>query len=231
MPAPRTGAAQWFVFGGQVFDITAATSSIIRARPRETVGLPVGPWARAYGLDRDPGSDNATIPLLGPGPGFNRAYAMTTNLTQPLIIAALPVTGDEPAALLIDGTHRLYKGARHRSRAAARLGAHPGRDPRDPRPARKPGAARLARAWDGAGDDRHAHRQHLAPRHPRPRSPARGLRRIHLWRPDGEGLHLRHPGDRRAAPPPSPRTCSPPSTTPPAPTRPPSWPASTGRGP
>jgi hypothetical protein len=48
-------------------------------------------------------------PLLGPGPGFNRAYAMTTDLTQPVIIATLPVTGDEPAPLLIDGTHRLYK--------------------------------------------------------------------------------------------------------------------------
>jgi hypothetical protein len=34
---------------------------------------------------------------------------MTTDLTQPVIIATLPVTGDEPAPLLIDGTHRLYK--------------------------------------------------------------------------------------------------------------------------
>lgn len=55
-----------------------STGSIIRARPRKTVSLPAGPWARAYGLDRDPGSD--TIPLLGPGPGFDRAYAMTTDL-------------------------------------------------------------------------------------------------------------------------------------------------------
>ena len=34
---------------------------------------------------------------------------MTTDMTQPLIIATLPGTGDEPLALLIDGTHRVYK--------------------------------------------------------------------------------------------------------------------------
>jgi hypothetical protein len=118
-PSPPAKPAQWFVFGGWVFDITAA-AAIIRAEPRETVSLPVEPWARAYGLDRD-GSDTATIPLLGPGPGFNRAYAMTTDLTQPLIIATLPVTGDEPAALLIDGTHRLFKG---HATGTAELPAH-----------------------------------------------------------------------------------------------------------
>ena len=78
--------------------------------PARPSACPVEPWARACGLDRDPGSDTATIPLLGPGPGFSRACAMTTDLSQPLIIATLPVTGDEPAALLIDGTHRLFKG-------------------------------------------------------------------------------------------------------------------------
>ena len=107
-PSPPPGPAQWFVFAGWVFDVTAATA-IIRAEPRDTVSLPVEPWARAYGLDRDPGDDTATIPLLGPGPGFNRAYAMTTDLTQPVIVATLSVAGDEPAPLLIDGTHRLYK--------------------------------------------------------------------------------------------------------------------------
>ncbi len=34
---------------------------------------------------------------------------MTTDLTQPVIIATLPGTADGPLALLIDGTHRLYK--------------------------------------------------------------------------------------------------------------------------
>jgi hypothetical protein len=36
---------------------------------------------------------------------------MTTGLTQPAIIATLPVTGDEPAPLLIDGTHHLHRAA------------------------------------------------------------------------------------------------------------------------
>ena len=65
-PGPPPKPAQWLVFGGWVFDITAA-AAIIRAEPRETAILPVGPWARAYGLDHD-GSYTATIPLLGPGP-------------------------------------------------------------------------------------------------------------------------------------------------------------------
>lgn len=64
-PSPPGHPAQWFVFGGWVFDINAA-AAIIRDEPRATVSLPVAPWARAYGLDRD--SDAGTIPLLGPAP-------------------------------------------------------------------------------------------------------------------------------------------------------------------
>ena len=45
-PSPPARPAQWFVFGGWLFDITAA--AILRVEPRETVSLPVGPWARAY---------------------------------------------------------------------------------------------------------------------------------------------------------------------------------------
>jgi hypothetical protein len=89
-----------------------STSSILRGEPRETVTLPVAPWARAYGLDRDPGTGTgtATIPLLGPGPGFDSRYAMTTDLTRPVIIATLHGSAPgERLTLLIDGTHRLYK--------------------------------------------------------------------------------------------------------------------------
>jgi hypothetical protein len=142
-PSPPATPAQWFFFGGWVFDIAAA-AAILRDQPRETASLPVAPWARAYSLDRDPGSDTATIPLLGPGPGFSRAYAMTTDLTQPVIIAALPVTGDEPTPLLIDGTHRLYKA---HATGAAQLPAWVLTDtetltiraPRGSRAARRPG--------------------------------------------------------------------------------------------
>ena len=65
MPAPHhppssspDQPSQWFLFGPWAFDITAATA-IIRDEPRETVTLPVVPWARAYGLARDPGSRTA----------------------------------------------------------------------------------------------------------------------------------------------------------------------------
>jgi hypothetical protein len=74
-PSPPATPARWLVFGGWVFDMTAtARAAILRDPPSETASLPVAPWARTYGLDRDPGGDTATIPLLGPGPGFNRAY-------------------------------------------------------------------------------------------------------------------------------------------------------------
>ena len=63
-------------------------------------------WARAYGLIPDPGASPHSIPLLGPGPGFDRDYALTTDLTKPVIIATVPVPGGPPAALLIDGYAR-----------------------------------------------------------------------------------------------------------------------------
>ena len=68
--------------------------------------LPVTAWASAYGLDREPGADPHTIPLIGPGPGFDPAYAMRTDLTPPVIIATLTPAGQPPAVLLIDGYAR-----------------------------------------------------------------------------------------------------------------------------
>jgi hypothetical protein len=70
--------------------------------------MPVMDWARAYGLIRDPGSGPHAVSLIGPGPGFDPGYAMTTSLDDPVIIATLTT----PAGpLLIDGCHRLYKAA------------------------------------------------------------------------------------------------------------------------
>ncbi|MEV1329313.1 hypothetical protein AB0J20_07025 [Micromonospora costi] len=46
---------------------------------------------------------------------------MTTDLTKPLIVAQLDVTGHPPSPLLIDGVHRLYH-ARHKH--VARLPAY-----------------------------------------------------------------------------------------------------------
>jgi hypothetical protein len=113
-PPPRPAAPagdrsqQWFTFGPWLFDVRAAMRLLSRA-PRPAQPLPVTLWASAYGLIPDPGASPHAIPLLGPGPGFDRDYAMTTDLAQPVIIATVPVPGGPPAALLIDGTHRLYK--------------------------------------------------------------------------------------------------------------------------
>ena len=72
-----------------------ARSSCDRA-PRPAQPLPVALVGTRLRPDPDPGSDPATIPLLGPGPGFSRAYAMTTDLTQPVIIATVPVPEGHP---------------------------------------------------------------------------------------------------------------------------------------
>lgn len=110
-PAPDRPARQWFRFGPWIYDVDAATR-MLRAAPRPPQPLPVTDWARAYGLARDPSSDPHAISLLGPGPGFDPGYAMTTSLDDPLIIATLATAGGQPAGpLLIDGCHRLYKAA------------------------------------------------------------------------------------------------------------------------
>ena len=108
---PAGKPQQWFVLRPWVFDVTLA-GVLLRAAPRPPVPIPVAAWARAYGLTRDPGSGPHTISLIGPGPGFDPGYAMTTSLDDPLIIATLTGPGGEPAGpLLIDGCHRLYKAA------------------------------------------------------------------------------------------------------------------------
>jgi len=64
-------------------------------------------WARAYGLIPGPGPSPHSVPLIGPGPGFDPGYAMTTDLDDPVIIASITAAGDgQPAPLLIDGYAR-----------------------------------------------------------------------------------------------------------------------------
>jgi hypothetical protein len=100
---------QWFHFGPWVFSIDAAEALIIAA-PRDTRPLDVPTWATAYGLTRLDDPDPRTVGLLGPAShALHRAYAMTTDLTKPVIVAQLDISGNPPAALLIDGTHRLYR--------------------------------------------------------------------------------------------------------------------------
>jgi hypothetical protein len=101
--------AQWFRFGGWLFDVDRA-QALLTERPREPQPLAVMPWVRQYGLDLL-GEPNR-VPILGIGPDFDREYAMTTDLTNPLIVATLHLPGSGNSALLIDGTHRLYRAYR-----------------------------------------------------------------------------------------------------------------------
>jgi hypothetical protein len=100
---------QWFRFGGWLFDIDQA-QALLSEQPREPQQLPVMPWVRQYGLDLldEPGH----VPLLGIGPDFDRGYALTADLSEPLIVATLHSDEHGDSSLLIDGTHRLYRAYR-----------------------------------------------------------------------------------------------------------------------
>jgi hypothetical protein len=86
MPArPRpSGDPQACLFGPWAFSIAAARD-ILAAAPRPPASLPVGPWTRAFCFALGPGH----VSLLGPGPGFDPAYALTTDLADPVIVALL----------------------------------------------------------------------------------------------------------------------------------------------
>jgi hypothetical protein len=103
------GSPQWFRFGGWIFDIDRA-QALLAERSREPKPLPVMPWVRQFGLDLL--DEPSRVPIVGVGPEFNREYAMTTDLTQPLIVATLHLPGSGNSSLLIDGTHRLYRAHR-----------------------------------------------------------------------------------------------------------------------
>lgn len=102
--AART-SQEYFFIGPWMFNIDQA-KAIIAERPRESVPLNVEGWAQAYGLDVL--DDPHRVPLIGPGKLLNRDYAMTADLSIPLIVGYLEI-GEEEFALLIDGTHRLYR--------------------------------------------------------------------------------------------------------------------------
>ena len=100
---------QIFRFGGWIFDICRA-DALLAHNPREPKSLAVMPWVRQYGLDLL--DEPHRMPILGPGPNFDREYAMTTDLANPLIVATLHLPGSGNSSLLIDGTHRLYRAYR-----------------------------------------------------------------------------------------------------------------------
>jgi hypothetical protein len=145
---PASKPQQWFVLRPWVFDVTLA-GVLLSAAPRPPVPIPVAAWARAYGLARDPGSGRHAISLIGPGPDFSPQYAMTTSLDEPVILATVAGAAGEPAPLLIDGCHRLYKAAvTGRAEipafvltAAETLLIRSDAVPGPPRPAQPPGSA------------------------------------------------------------------------------------------
>ncbi|MET8367651.1 hypothetical protein ABZU53_29410 [Micromonospora sp. NPDC005194] len=107
MTRPRV--PQWFHFGPWVFSIDAA-QALIAASPRDTRPLDVPAWAAAYGLTHLDNPNPWATNLIGPtSTTLNRTYAMTTDLTKPLIVAQISVNAAPPGPLLIDGTHRLYR--------------------------------------------------------------------------------------------------------------------------
>lgn len=98
-----------FVLGLWVFDIAAART-LIAERPRDVVTVPVAYWAHAYGLDLAPGARQ--VPLVGAGTRFDAAFALTADLTIPVIVAILRDDRQDEQPLLIDGTHRVYRAHR-----------------------------------------------------------------------------------------------------------------------
>lgn len=96
----------FFQFGPWVFNVDRALA-LIAEKPRPTHHvLPVEAWARFYGLAEL--DDENTIPMISPGPGFDRDYAMTTDLGMPVVVATLRGQDGHESPLLIDGCHRLY---------------------------------------------------------------------------------------------------------------------------
>ncbi|BCY07336.1 hypothetical protein [Actinoplanes sp. L3-i22] len=99
---------QWFHFGPLVFDIDAALALIAHA-PRDTRPLDVTAWATGYGLNRLDDPDRTTVNLIGPtSDSLDRLYAMSTDLTNPVLLGLVRIGDTPPAGLLIDGVHRLY---------------------------------------------------------------------------------------------------------------------------
>lgn len=99
---------QWFHFGPWVFDIDAALA-LIYAAPRDTHALDVTAWATGYGLTRLDDPNHTTGNLIGPASdGLDRLFAMSTDLTDPVLLGRIRIGDQPPAGLLIDGVHRLY---------------------------------------------------------------------------------------------------------------------------
>ena len=94
---------QRFQFGPWLFDISKA-QAIVDRKPRPAQPVPVEVWAGFYGLTE---RQDESASLLGPR-NLDRAYAVTTDLTEPLLIATMRNADGARFSLLVDGVHRLY---------------------------------------------------------------------------------------------------------------------------
>jgi hypothetical protein len=101
----ETQRVQRFQFGPWLFNVNSARI-IIAERPRQTWPLPVAAWARFYGLARPDGESCSLFTAL---PDLDQAHAMTTDLSEPVLMATMQNEAGQAFPLLIDGTHRLYR--------------------------------------------------------------------------------------------------------------------------
>ncbi|WP_317447646.1 hypothetical protein [Streptomyces collinus] len=101
---------QTFHYGTWVFNIDRA-QRLLDERPRAVVQTPVADWVTAYHLNLlTPDYDGEPwCPVFGPDQNhFNAEHAMQTDLDRPVIIATMQFDSN-PALLLIDGVHRMYR--------------------------------------------------------------------------------------------------------------------------
>ncbi|MFF1678339.1 hypothetical protein ACFVYG_20155 [Streptomyces sp. NPDC058256] len=101
---------QTFRYGTWVFDIDRA-QIILEEQPRAVVPTPVADWVTAYHLNLLTPDDEGEpwCPVFGPDQShFDAGHAMHTDLGKPVIIATMQFDGN-PALLLIDGIHRMYR--------------------------------------------------------------------------------------------------------------------------
>lgn len=99
---------EYFHYINWRFDVDQARR-LIAATPRETVNVDPTQVASAFGL-YPPREERDGIIVAGLI-DVDRVYAMAVDLSEPLILATIVDTSGRNFHLLIDGWHRVYKGA------------------------------------------------------------------------------------------------------------------------
>jgi hypothetical protein len=104
----RVNRRQYFHYLGWHVDIDHA-NRLIASNPRETVGIDTARTAAAFGLDAaaKEHAGGVAAGLIA----IDKAHAMSVDLSKPLILATIHGAAGHRSLLLIDGWHRVYKGA------------------------------------------------------------------------------------------------------------------------